>query len=64
MNSSAAFLTSLGKRLSSMSLYGPGHPARDRAMDQVIEEVMIAMFRPPTRFLFSFKYIKTIVSIQ
>jgi len=43
MNSSAAFLTSLGKRLSSMSLYEPGHPSRDRAMEQVIEDMSLLL---------------------
>jgi putative nucleotidyltransferase with HDIG domain len=43
MNNSAAFLTSLGKRLSAMSLYGPGHPSRDRAMEQVIEEMSLLL---------------------
>ena len=43
MNSSTAFLNSLGKRLSSMSLYGPGHPSRDRAMEQVIEDMSMLL---------------------
>lgn len=43
MTNSAAFLTSLGKRLSAMSLYGPGHPSRDRAMEQVIEDMSMLL---------------------
>ena len=43
MNNSAAFLTSLGKRLSAMSLYGQGHPFRDRAMEQVIEDMSMLL---------------------
>ncbi len=43
MNNSTAFLNSLGKRLSAMSLYGPGHPSRDRAMEQVIEDMSLLL---------------------
>jgi hypothetical protein len=43
MNNSVAFLNSLGKRLSAMSLYGPGHPSRDRAMEQVIEDMSLLL---------------------
>lgn len=43
MTNSAAFLTSLGKRLSAMSLYDPGHPSRDRAMEQVIEDMSMLL---------------------
>jgi len=43
MNNSAAFLTSLGKRLSAMFLYGPGHPSLERAMEQVIEDMSMLL---------------------
>ena len=43
MNNSTAFLNSLGKRLSAMSLYGPGHPSRDQAMEQVIEDMSLLL---------------------
>jgi putative nucleotidyltransferase with HDIG domain len=39
MTNAAAFLTAIGKRLAAMSLYGDGHPSRDRAMDQVVDEM-------------------------
>ena len=43
MTNAAAFLNSLGKRLASMSLYAAGHPSRDRAMDQVLEDMSMLL---------------------
>jgi putative nucleotidyltransferase with HDIG domain len=43
VTNAAAFLNALGKRLASMSLYGAGHPSRDRAMDQVLEEMSMLL---------------------
>ncbi|MCL7957878.1 MAG: HD domain-containing protein [marine benthic group bacterium] len=43
MTSAAAFLNAVGKRLSAMSLYGAGHPSRDQAMDQVLEEMSMLL---------------------
>ena len=43
MTNAAAFLNALGKRLASMSLYAPGHPSRDRAMDQVLEDMSMLL---------------------
>jgi len=43
VTNAAAFLNSLGKRLASMSLYAAGHPSRDRAMDQVLEDMSMLL---------------------
>ncbi len=43
MTSAAAFLTAVGKRLAAMSLYEAGHPSRDRAMDQLLEEMSMLL---------------------
>ena len=39
MTDAAAFLTALGRQLSVMSLYGPGHNARAEGMDKVTNEL-------------------------
>ena len=40
MNPEANFLISLGQALATMSLYGEGHPARDRALDASFEQLL------------------------
>jgi len=39
VSDAAAFLTALGRQLSVMSLYGPGHPARVEGMKKVTDEL-------------------------
>jgi len=39
MTDAAAFLTALGRQLSVMSLYGPGHNARAEGMDKLTSEL-------------------------
>jgi putative nucleotidyltransferase with HDIG domain len=39
MSSPVKFLTSLGQVMATMGLYGPGHPARERALDESFQEL-------------------------
>jgi len=39
MSDPVKFLTSLGQALSATTLYGPGHPARERALDQAYDQL-------------------------
>lgn len=39
MSDPIRFLTALGQALSATNLYGPGHPARERALDQAWEQL-------------------------
>ena len=43
MTDAAAFLIALGRQLSVMSLYGPGHRARTEGMDKVAEELSMLL---------------------
>lgn len=43
MSHPARFLVSLGKRLSAMSLYGVGHPAAEKATEQVLEDMRMLL---------------------
>lgn len=49
----ARFLVALGKRLSAMSLYGVGHPAAEKATEQVLEEMRM-LLRSNTFPVFNF----------
>jgi putative nucleotidyltransferase with HDIG domain len=49
----ARFLISLGKRLSAMSLYGVGHPAAEKATEQVLEDMRM-LLRSNTFPVFTF----------
>src|SRR5687768_1878515 len=42
------FLTSLAQALSTMSLYAPGHPARERAVDMSYERLDELLADAPT----------------
>jgi len=39
MSDPVRFLTSFGQALSATNLYGPGHPARERALDQAYDQL-------------------------
>jgi putative nucleotidyltransferase with HDIG domain len=39
VSSPVRFLTSLGQVMATMGLYGPGHPARERALDESFQEL-------------------------
>jgi len=43
MTDAAHFLTALGRQLSVMSLYGPGHRAREEGMDSVTNELTMLL---------------------
>ena len=43
MTDAAAFLTALGRQLSVMSLYGPGHNARTEGMDKITNELTMLL---------------------
>ncbi len=43
MTDAANFLTALGRQLSVMSLYGPGHRAREEGMDSVTNELTMLL---------------------
>ncbi len=43
MSHPCRFLVSLGKRLSAMSLYGVGHPAAEKATEQVLEDMRMLL---------------------
>ncbi|MDP2471526.1 MAG: HD domain-containing protein [Candidatus Palauibacterales bacterium] len=43
MSDAGAFLTAIGRQLSVMSLYGPGHPARVEGMNKVTEELTMLL---------------------
>ncbi len=43
MTDAAHFLTALGRQLSVMSLYGPGHRAREEGMDSVTNELKLLL---------------------
>ena len=40
MKSAADFLTAMAQAISTMTLYKEGHPARERAVDQVYERML------------------------
>jgi len=43
VSDAGAFLTAIGRQLSVMSLYGPGHPARVEGMNKVTEELTMLL---------------------
>ena len=43
MTDAAVFLTALGRQLSVMSLYGPGHNARTEGMDKITNELTMLL---------------------
>ena len=53
MSSESTFLISLGQTLATMSLYGEGHPARERAVDASFEQLLaLTQDRPCVEYSF------------
>jgi putative nucleotidyltransferase with HDIG domain len=53
MSEPVRFLSSLAQALSTMALYGPGHPAREKALDNGYEQLVALQRHDPTaRFSF------------